>query len=199
MNFGNIMGDDSQSEDADQRERNLNFKSRINEFYVVSEFNFLDYRISNDKYRFTMFLFAGVDAFHFKPQANVGGAHWVALAPLRTEGQSKSYRLWQVGIPFGLGIKFNVSKNLGLGLEWGPRKTFTDYLDDVSGTYPDFTKVTPSSDLGVLLSNRSRGGGDLTNTQRGNPRTKDWYFFTGLTINIKINPKPAPCHAYGFE
>jgi hypothetical protein len=32
----------------------------------------------------------------------------------------------------------NVSKKVGIGLEWGPRKTFTDYLDDVSGTYPDW-------------------------------------------------------------
>jgi hypothetical protein len=42
-----------------------------------------------------------------------------------------------VAIPFGIGAKMNVSKKVGIGLEWGPRKTFTDYLDDVSGTYPD--------------------------------------------------------------
>ena len=57
VNFGNILGDDSQTEDADQLQRNLNFKSQITEFNVLAEFNFLEYRISNDKYKFTTFLF----------------------------------------------------------------------------------------------------------------------------------------------
>lgn len=199
VNFGSVMGDDSQSEDNDQRERNLNFKSRINEFYAIAEFNFLEYRISNDKYRFSMFLFGGINAFTFKPTGNLGGNSWTELQPLKTEGQSKGYRLRQLAIPFGIGIKFNVAKHIGLGLEWGPRKTFTDYIDDVSKTYPDFTKTNPASESTLLFSNRSKSNADVRYTQRGNPRTKDWFFFTGLTVNFKINPKAAPCHAYGMD
>lgn len=198
INIGTIQGDDSQSEDADQRQRNLNFKSNIQEFYVISEFNFLEYRISNDKYRFSFFLFAGVSVFNFKPMGNLGGGNWSALQPLRTEGQTKPYKLVQVAIPFGAGVKLNVSKRIGIGLEWGPRKTFTDYLDDVSGTYPDPKVNPPNGNLGMLFSNRTRNGGDVINTQRGNPRTKDWYFFCGLTLNIKLNPRPVPCHAQGI-
>jgi len=198
-NQGTIMGDDSQSEDSDQRERNLNFKSRIRDFYLISEFNFLDYRISNDKHKFSMFLFAGISAFNFQPMGNLGGENWVQLQPLRTEGQSSGYKLWQMGVPFGVGIKVNVARNVGIGLEWGPRKTFTDYIDDVSATYPDVSKTPPVGELGLVLSNRTRSGMDVTNTQRGNPRTKDWYFFTGLTVNIKINPRMGPCYAYGMD
>ncbi len=196
-NYGGVAGDDSQSEDSDQRQRNLNFKTDINEFYIISEFNFLEYRISNDKYKFSAFLFAGISVFTFKPLGNLGAGQWESLQPLQTEGQSIPYGLVQVAIPFGIGFKVNVSKRIGLGLEWGPRKTFTDYLDDVSGTYPD-PKINPPNGLkGLQYSNRTRGGADVINSQRGNPSTQDWYIFCGLTINIKLNPRPVPCHAYG--
>lgn len=195
FNFGQIMGDDSQSEDPDQLQRNLNFKSSIYDFHAIAEFNFYEYRISNDKFKFTTFLFLGLDVFRFRPQGKLNNS-WVDLQSLNTEGQSKGYKLTQVGIPFGVGLKMNVSKQVGIGLEWGPRKTFTDYLDDVSGTYPDYTQ-TPFKNLKAQqLSDRSKNGGNNINKQRGNPRTKDWFVFFGLTINVKLNPQPAPCHAY---
>jgi len=198
LNFGSVMGDDSQSEDPDQRKRNLNFKSRINELHVLAEFNFLEYRISNDKYKTTFFIFAGLDVFNFNPMGNAGGANWVALRPLRTEGQTKKYKLYQVGIPFGAGIKLNVAKKVGIGLEWGPRKTFTDWIDDVSGTYPDPNKNPPNGALGAAMSNRRLDGADAIHGQRGNPRNKDWYFFFGITLNIKLTLSPEPCYATGF-
>lgn len=197
LNFGSIIGDDSQSEDADQLQRNLNFKSRITEFNVIAEFNFLEYRISNDKYKFTSFLFLGLDVFKFKPRAQYGN-DWLDLQPLRTEGQAKQYKLIQIGIPFGIGVKMNVSKLVGIGLEWGPRKLFTDYLDDVSGTYPNTDETPFSNKLAMQLSDRSKNAGSNINEQRGNPNTKDWYFFFGVTLNVKLNPRPIPCHAYGL-
>ncbi len=193
FNFGTIMGDDTQSEDPDQLQRNLNFKSKITEFNLLAEFNFLEYRISNDKYKFSTFLFLGIDVFNFSPQAQLNN-RWFDLQPLKTEGQKKPYKLTQVAIPFGVGVKMNVSKMVGIGLEWGPRKTFTDYLDDVSGAYPDYTKIIFSSQLASVLSDRSRDRGNNINEQRGNPRTKDWYFFYGITLNIKLNVKQQPCY-----
>ena len=195
INWGNIMGDDSQTDNADQIQRNLNFKSRIIEFNAIAEFNFLEYRISNDKYKFTTYLFLGIDVFNFKPRAQMGN-FWIDLQPLNTEGQTKRYKLTQVSIPFGIGAKMNVSKQVGIGLEWGPRKTFTDYLDDVSGTYPDWETAVVTSVNSLKLSDRSKNGGNNINKQRGNPRTKDWYFFFGITLNIKLNFKAPPCYAY---
>lgn len=194
INFGNIMADDSQSEDADQLQRNLNFKSRITEFNIIAEFNFLEYRISNDKYKFTSYLFLGANVFMFNPLGQINN-QWVALQPLRTEGQDKRYQLTQMSIPFGIGVKMNVSKQVGIGFEWGPRKTFSDYLDDVSGTYPDPTVKPYTSELSQSLSDRSKNAGSNINEQRGNPRTKDWYVFFGVTLSIKLNIKPPPCYA----
>lgn len=197
FNWGNILGDDSQTNDADQIQRNLNFKTRIIEFNALAEFNFLEYRISNDKYKFTTFLFLGLDVFRFNPQTRYGNT-WISTQPLRTEGQAKGYKLTQVAIPFGIGAKINVSKKVGIGLEWGPRKTFTDYLDDVSGTYPDWTTAVAAGANSVLLSDRSIKAGSNINKQRGNPRTKDWYFFFGITLNFKIDFKAPPCYTSGY-
>ena len=193
INTGSVKGDDSQSGNPDQLQRNLNFKSRITEFNILGEFNFLEYRISSDKYKFTSYLFLGLDVFMFRPQAFINN-QWIDLQPLRTEGQDKRYKLTQMSIPFGIGVKMNVSKQVGIGFEWGPRKTFTDYLDDVSGTYPD-PSLKPNSELGQALSDRSKNAGNNINKQRGNPRTKDWYVFFGVTLSIKLNLQPPPCYS----
>lgn len=197
ITYGEVLADDSQSDNADQLQRNLNFKSYIIDLHTIAEFNFLEYRISNDKFKFTSFLFLGLNVFSFKPKAQYNN-NWFDLQPLKTEAQSEKYKLIQVGIPFGVGIKLNVAKNVGLGLEWGPRKLFTDYLDDVSGTYPNTIEKPFDKQLASLLSDRSKNAGSNINEQRGNPNTKDWYMFFGVTLNVKITPKPLPCHAFGL-
>jgi hypothetical protein len=204
FNFGSVVGDDSQSSDADQLERNLNFKSRIYEFYGRSEFNFIEYSIGSKRYIFTPFVFLGIGVFKFAPQANMQN-HWVSLQNLNTEGQKTSqnptqnpYKLVQPSVPFGVGFKLSLANNFGLGFEWGPRKTFTDYIDDVSGKYVDAGKL--ASERGALagtLSDRSISDGSNFGKQRGNPYTKDWYFFYGFTLNFRLNQKPAECRGVG--
>ena len=121
FNYGRIAGDDKRSTNADLKFRNLNFRSNIYEFHLVGEFNFLEYRLGNQNHYFTMYLFGGVAGFHFDPKANLGDGKWRSLAALQTEGTS--YKRYQFSIPFGVGIKWNVTENIGFGLEWGPRKT----------------------------------------------------------------------------
>jgi hypothetical protein len=86
FNYGEISGNDAKSKEPDQRERNLNFKSQLYELNAIAEFNFVDYRIGHDRYRFTMFVFAGMGAFYFNPQASVNGGY-ESLREHRTEGQ----------------------------------------------------------------------------------------------------------------
>jgi hypothetical protein len=64
-------------------------------------------------------------------------------------------------------------------------KTFTDYLDDVSQTYYLNSNNINPNDPAEMLSDPS-----LTHQpqmQRGNPETKDWYSFSGLTLTYKFN------------
>jgi hypothetical protein len=202
FNFGSLLGDDSQTDNPDQLERNLNFKTRVEELYTIAEFNFWEYRIGHTSYTFAPYIFAGLAGFHFNPMANIGN-QWVDLQPLSTEGQKtslsnqKPYKLYQMSIPFGIGFKLNLSNYIGLSFEWGPRKTFTDYLDDVSGKYVDPIKLAKEKGgMAAVLSNRSKNPGDVLNDvgkMRGNPNTKDWYFFYGLTISFKLKQKPKEC------
>jgi hypothetical protein len=97
FNYGQIRGNDADSKEADQRERNLNFKSNIYELNATSEFNFVEYRIGNDRYRFTLFVFAGMSAYYFNPLSNVGGSY-EPLREKRTEDQGKTYPKFQVSI-----------------------------------------------------------------------------------------------------
>lgn len=174
FNYGQVSGNDAASGEPDQIERNLNFKSKIYDLSTTAEFNFVEYRIGNDRYRFTMYIFAGLAGFYFNPKSEVDG-EVVALRALRTEGQDKDYAKYQISVPFGVGIKWNVHEKVGIGIEWGPRRTFTDYLDDIKGSY------SASAQSG----SPGRGPGDM----RGNPSTKDWYFYYGITLNIKLRER----------
>lgn len=203
LQFGNVKADDSQSENNNQIERNLNFKTNIYECYAISEFNFVEYLIGSKKYIFSPYVFLGINLFRFNPMANVGG-NWVELNRLCTEGQKTTqnpnqspYSLTQVGIPFGVGFKLNVANRFALGLEWSPRKTFTDYLDDVSGKYVDPAQLSKEKGTTAgLLSNRSNSSDGLINNTgklRGNPNTKDWYFYYGITLSMVLKQTPKEC------
>lgn len=203
FNYGSVQADDSQTDNPDQLERNLNFKTSVMELYTQAEFNFWEYKIGDSKFIFSPYIFAGVAVFHFKPQGHLGN-QWVDLQELSTEGQKtplnpsqKPYKLYQPSFPFGLGFKLSLSKLIGLGFEWGPRKTFTDYIDDVSGKYVDPVKLAAyKGGLSAVMSNPSKTKDapfDDVGKLRGNPNTKDWYFFYGITINFKLQGKPKEC------
>jgi hypothetical protein len=162
----------------------LSFRSDIYEAHSIAEFNFVEYRIGHDRYKFTMFVFAGLAGFYFDPQTNIGGG-FESLRNYRTEGQGKSYPKYQISIPFGLGIKWNVAEKIGLGVEWGPRRTFTDYLDDIKGSYPE---------VAGPFTDRTAEGTASPGSMRGNPSTRDWYFYYGVTLNFKLPDPHRTCH-----
>lgn len=198
--FGAIAGDDARSVLFSQQQRNLSFKSRIYEFNAVGEFNFMEYEIGDEKHMFTPFMFLGADVFNFNPRGLLGN-QWVALQPLHTEGQHKAYKKTQVAVPFGAGIKTMLAKRIGLVVQWGLRKTFTDYLDDVSTVYADPATVAQyGGAVGVALSDRSLTADPISNIgrQRGNPRTKDWYSFAGVTLTFKMKEKAKRCSSYKY-
>ena len=201
--FGSIQGDDSFSNSPAQLQRNLSFKSNIYELSTQLEFNFLDYQIGDEKHGFTPYIFGGLAIFHFNPQAKFNGS-WVDLQPLGTEGQglpdaaSKTkYKLTQISLPFGIGVKANLAKSIGVSIEWGMRKTFTDYLDDVSTTYYD--PAVLAAKRGVMaaqLADPSIGTDPKygnAGRQRGNPTTTDWYSFAGIALTVKIKEKRKTC------
>ncbi|GHS84735.1 hypothetical protein FACS1894201_03510 [Bacteroidia bacterium] len=204
--YGYVRADDVRLDNP----RNLGFRSSITELSAIAEFNFREYFTgSRTKYRFSPYLFGGVGVFFYNPQASYYDAiteetSWVDLRPLSTEGQGlldfpnrKMYSLAQIAIPFGLGFKYSLSKKIAISLEWGMRKTFTDYIDDVSTTYVDPNILLAEiGQLAASLADRSETPNAI-GSARGNSNTKDWYSFFGVmfTYKIEANTKRA-CDAY---
>ncbi|HEX3933950.1 MAG TPA: DUF6089 family protein [Puia sp.] len=196
LTYGRISAADGYSKQVDLRARNLNFESVIGEWNLLLEYNLFDLR----SHRLTPYVFGGIALFHFNPYAHDTSGKKVFLRPLSTEGEGlseypnrKQYALTQFSIPFGGGIKFRVSDRVVLAYEIGMRKTFTDYLDDVSTTY-----VAQN----VLLAERGPEAVEMTyrgnelkdgkpypaaGTVRGGAKNKDWYYMSGLRVTIALN------------
>ena len=199
--LGYIRADDARNtNDTVKLNRNLHFRSPIYELSGQVEFNFLPYETGNSLYPFTPFIFAGVSLFRFNPKAERNNGEWVALQPLGTEGQGttsfqdrKRYALTQFSIPMGGGFKIAVNKTFNIILEYGIRKTFTDYLDDVSTTYTG-GNLWDMSELADRMSDRSLNGTQAKGFQRGNSKDNDWYTFTGITLSFKILSEKERCH-----
>lgn len=191
--YGNIAEDDKNHATGERgrRKRNLSFESHIAEFSAQIEYNILRYVNNSDLYGFAPYVFTGISIFNFNPKAEYQG-EMVELQPIGTEGQGRPggpelYSLTQLSIPFGGGIKYSVGDGWNIGLEIGLRKTFTDYLDDVSTDYPS-KDIFGDNEMAKTLSDPSiqlREQEDYRFSEgnpRGNPETDDWYSFTGITI-----------------
>lgn len=216
-------------------QRNLNFRSDILEFSAIGEWNLLGYEESTRTRPYTPFLFAGIGVYKFNPKTqffymdgvrDATGAlihnaqlqqfdgQWIELQTLSTEGQEttkfndrKRYNLTQVSIPLGVGFKQQVDDYWAYGIEFGVRKTFTDYLDDVSIDYVDDQIVGGAN--GYLAAAMKDRSSELTNPNTGlpyerfymgNPRGSmkgsDYYMFLNFTLTRKIMGGKTVCFQF---
>lgn len=194
---GSVAADDAYSNSQWQLQRDLNFNSHIYELSALFEFNFFNYTTGAPQWpNMSPYIFFGLAGFNFEPERGS-----VELQPLGTEGQGlpggaskKKYKLTQLSLPFGVGLKTDFSRGISIGFEWGMRKTFTDYIDDVSTKYYDFSVVLDDEgkDSNEGIRNLSGTGTNTENAgkQRGNSLNKDWYSFFGVVLTMRITTKP---------
>lgn len=194
-------------------ERDLNFTSKVNDFAFLAEFNFFNYWTGSNRDYITPYIFAGISVFNFNPCAYDG----MELSPLNTEGNFQMndkgeymldndgdkipdyYDLYSVSIPFGVGLKYSMTSRLGMTLEWRMHKTFTDYIDDVSGLYPETSAVVEGVDYTDPSDSYKPG------MQRGNGAGKkwrefgynnDWFGTLEFSIVYRFNlPRREICHS----
>ena len=193
--YGLVTGNDATSDDEFRQNRNLSFKSPVHEFSAILEINFTTFEPGNKlKHYASPYLFMGLGMFKMNPMAQIND-QWFELQALGTEGQGSDlndknkYALTQICIPLGIGFKGNLTRRIVIGFEYGIRKTFTDFLDDVSGYYADSEELSRvNGPLAAEMANRSVNpeNGDNAGMLRGNPNNKDWYSFSGMTISIKL-------------
>jgi len=165
--------------------RNLSFESPVTDISATAEFNFLKYWTGSKRDLISPYIYTGISVFFYDPVAD-----GYSLRSLGTEGQNIGYEGRQpyssisVGIPFGLGVKVSLARNLGMTVFWEMHKTFTDYLDDVSQTYYLDSQIIDPEDPANFLSDPSLD--HQPGMERGNPKNQDWYSFAGLTITYKF-------------
>jgi hypothetical protein len=159
-----IMGDDMTSSNLQTPNkiapyiRNLHFRNDIKELAFSAKYDLFP---SADHYRkrpiYNLYGSIGLSLFYHNPKArifkdtNTTKTKWVALKPLQTE--NKSYSNFQIALPLAIGVRYKLSLQWDMEVEVGYRFTLTDYIDDVSGKYPNPNLL--KSDLSRSLSNRS--------------------------------------------
>lgn len=149
--IGGLRANDLDFNNTFQQTRAASFSGIVGEFALQFEFNFFPYSTDGKLWDYTPYLSAGAGVAFVNTTT-------VATVPV---------------IPFSLGFKINVYKNLGLEAEYGFRKTFYDNFDGLKDL------VAPS-DYGVIHNN-------------------DWYTFTGVAVTWKFFSKSDVCPAYGDE
>lgn len=190
LSYLKISGADSNFTDYELR--NLSFRNNIYEFSNALEFNFKPFSSRDIHSKTTFYATAGVAVFMHKPQALLNG-EWYDLSDLATENQN--YSLFQFAIPMGAGIKYALTDNLILGFETAWRKTFTDYLDDVSWVYSDVQNADGSINRFVDRSwELTPNGRPLANDgdMRGDPNLNDWYIQSIFKISYRFTPIQCP-------
>ena len=216
--YGKLSGEDNiintkGNDELYRKQRNLDFRTNIAEAYLAVEvFPTVLLNINEPDFapRILPYGVLGIGYLHFNPQGSVTSANgnktWYYLRPLHTEGEGfaeyperKMYSLSQVNIPMGVGLKYYISDRVNVSYEILLRKSFTDYIDDVSTTYvnPDLFKKYLSPEqaaearqvsdkvFAIVSPGLSRNS---PGTQRGNPNQNDSYFTTFLKLGIRIGP-----------
>lgn len=146
--IGGLQGNDRDFDNPFQQNRDSSFSGTIGEWAVQFEFNFLPYSTQGKRWNFSPYMAAGA-----------------GIAFINTTSLT-----YQPVIPFSLGFKINIFKNLGLEAEYGFRKTFYDKFDGLEDN------IDP--DHKAWLHNN------------------DWYSFAGISLTWKIFSRLAGCPAY---
>ncbi|SDG94970.1 hypothetical protein SAMN05421827_113107 [Pedobacter terrae] len=191
--YGQIRADDAYSGNEQFRERNLRFKTALNEFSGLVDFNFFNFSLGGGTRQFTPYLFSGVGLLVFKPTVDVYGDKY-SLAGLKTEGQENAYKNAVLTIPYGLGLRYNYKDTWSVFTELGYRTPLTDYIDDVSGRYPTNPTLVKSGDNWVNLSDPSANQIGVPGTQRGDFRKRDTYLF--VSIGISFTFVSSKCYSF---
>ncbi len=208
FSYLSVRGNDAATEDIYRKNRNLNFRSNIFELTGRMEIGYQSTRRGGNRYgirknygkgkNFThnIFVFAGLGGFYFNPKGVDATGKIHKLRPLHTEGQGlsggpKQYSNFNVSIPIGMYYKLTINKVWSVGLEFSHRKTFTDYLDDVSTVYYDPAALSQAyGPLSASMADPSLGlipgasspAADGTPAQRGDA-AKDSFMSLELSVS----------------
>jgi hypothetical protein len=152
-----VSGSDENPIDAFADLRDQSFSIAVIEGAALVEYNFLDYRENLNQFNWSPYAFAGLGVMTLTGE----------------ESNPNDFSKVQPVIPMGIGFKYLLDWKWTFSAEFGARKTFFDYLDNV-------------------------GEGDLAvkNYQYGNQNLNDWYYFIGISLSYTFHIVPCPFEDY---
>ena len=201
LGAGRLLGNDKYSENSFQQARNLSFRSDFVDASFDLEFNFFNYVHGSRNQFATPYIFGGFALTYFNPRAELDGT-WYGLRNMGTEGQAlgDEYSQLAPSLSYGMGYKMDINYEWSINIEFSGRQTTTDYLDDVSTTYPNMNELAARrGDIAVQLSDRSPELGiepiGTPGRQRGNNGDKDSYYSlrAGIVYYIGFIQCPKIC------
>lgn len=199
-----LSGRDDVLDDDDRFVRNLNFRSRNIEISAMAIFNLIPVDGSYTRRPIiNPYLMFGIGRSTNRPKTYLPGEegnYTVNLWQIQTEEAApvSSYPKAITVIPLGIGIRLKANQYIDILIEGGRRFTFTDYLDDVSTSYPSLAQVeewnggtgTATADIAIQIYDRTVEGygteyparklGDT----RGNPEANDAYYIFSLKLEM---------------
>lgn len=149
--FNNIIHTDRYYEPVD-------FRTSLIDGTLQFEFSFLPFVPNSGKWDCTPYVAGGL------------GYSLIVSSSVRTNLATPYLKnpVAHMTLPFGIGIKINLSRRVSAGGEWSFRKTFTDRIDFVQN---------PTRELSLIHNN-------------------DWYSFAGIFITYKFFKFAGDCPAY---
>jgi hypothetical protein len=153
--LGGLQANDLDFNNNFQQTRSQSFSGPVAEGAVQFEFNFLPYSTQGKRWNYTPYIAAGI------------GMAYLNTSSSNTPINDKPF---QPIIPFSLGFKINIYKNLGIEAEYGFRKTFYDKFDGLKDN------VDPHHEAWL--------------------HNNDWYSFAGIAFTWKIYNKLVGCPSF---
>lgn len=179
--------------------RNASFNSTITEAYLGLElYPLMMFEKEVELHILEPFIGIGAGVFKFNPTAELNGQQ-VELQPLGLEGQGSSeyperqpYKLTQFYVPYSFGAKLYINNIFSFsgGIQF--RKTFTDYIDDISTTYVDpiifdsYLNVEQADLARQLYSRSIRPDKVKPGGEKANSSNNDSYTTIFLSLNIRL-------------
>lgn len=155
-----VTADDDLSTDPSRKIRDYDFQNTITEVALGLEFDFFEFDLHQLEQQFTPYVHLGLAYTHYE------GLFY--RMPNETDSDANHGTL---SIPFGIGVKTNLTPHLILGFEVSPRYSFADNID---GSFP-----------------RNEA---LQQLRFGNINSNDWYVFSGFTLTYTFGRKPCFCN-----
>lgn len=158
VTHSNLKIDDAKASSSARQQRGYALENKITELSAGLEFNFFEFNLHELGFKITPYVYTGISYFWYDNKYFLSGV-------ARKESRDRNF-----AIPMTLGIKFNVTNNLVLGIESGVRYTFVDDLDGSNPIEDNYQRYS-----------------------FGNINSNDWYVFTGLSLTYTFGRNPCYC------